>query len=100
MDLTIGPDSPVLDLIYGGKIKKNSSLWDPYCHFKRKYYKCIILEKNQEILEIEISNQLPNYSECRNKEFDFSKFAYKDKYIFLSNIFIIGGKLNEIEYSL
>lgn len=100
MDLTIGPDSPVLDLIYGGKIKKNESLWDPYCHFKRKFYKCIILEKNQEILEIEISNQLPNYSKCRNKEFDFSEFANKDKYIFLSNIFIIGGKLNEIEHSL
>ena len=99
MNLTIGPDSPIVNLLYGGEIKKIYSLWDTYCHFERKIYKSIILEKNQEILEIEIANKLPNYSECRNKEFDVSKFYNQDKYICLSNIFIMEGKFKEIEWA-
>lgn len=95
MNLNIGPDSPVLDILYDGEFKNNVSLWDEWCYFKRQNYRTIPVDKNKEIVEIGISKRLPDYSKCRNTEFDFSNF--EDKYIYVSDIFIIGGKFKQIE---
>ena len=104
MELHIGPDSPVLDLkpaciMYGGEIKDKFSIWDPWCHFSRVSYKSFTLNKYEDILEIDISDQLPDYTKCLNTEFNFSEIIKQDKYIWIRNIYIIGGKFKEIEWS-
>ena len=77
--------------------RRSISLWDPDCHYERQIYKGINIYKSN--LKITVSKALPNYANCKNKDFDFSDFAALEKKICFKEFYLVGGGINDVKYS-
>lgn len=77
-DLTIGPDSPILDLQVDNGHQQQISIWDPWCHYDRRKIVSILGEStfrrtgDSGKLMLSISKVAPNYSSCRREKFNYT----------------------------
>jgi hypothetical protein len=75
---SVGPWSPVIDLIESNKRLFSISLWDPWCHYARNKFEIIFpnfliskMQNSQGDFYFKKSDTSPNYGLCRNKQFQF-----------------------------
>ena len=99
-NLRIGPDSPIVitqPMDNNSEDQRSISLWDIDCHYKRQVYKGINIYQSN--LKITVSNALPDYANCKNKNFDFSKFAAAEKKICFKEFYLVGGRITNVRYA-
>ena len=102
IDALVGPASPVVRISSAGVEDQFESIWDPWCYYQRQIYKQITLglgPKNNGLINIEVASRLPDYSQCRDEEFDFEQFKSEQKFLHLREIFVVGADFAEIEIS-
>lgn len=74
---SIGKHSPVIDIeitgLSGDSLRRQISIWDPYCHYARESYINLVELARTDFSEIiiHVSSKLPDYSSCR-RDFDFT----------------------------
>jgi hypothetical protein len=89
----IGPFSPVVS-ISDGVLKKELSLWDPYCHYEREHFTLLMNNvdfksaflRSPFVIEISFSHASPRYELCRRDDVDFNV----EKLIKINEFYSIG----------
>lgn len=100
LDMFIGPDSGFLEISSTDQQKKLVQIWDPWCYYSRQSYKKIplhYLRSQKEKILIKVSNKIPNYSSCRNKDFDFAPYATKLRVMRLKSIYTVSLQILKIK---
>lgn len=77
LDMTIGPDSPVVELAMGEIYVRRLSIWDPWCHYDRRRIVSIVDDSTYKrtgstgYISIRMLPDAPDYSVCRRPGFSY-----------------------------
>ena len=98
---SIGPYSPVIDILESGNFMRKIQVWDPWCYYERSSFFSLgafrLPSSLEDILFVDIvlTNEVPNYSISRQSDFVF----LGERYVSLSGIYCDNAQIVSIDAS-
>jgi hypothetical protein len=98
---SIGPYSPVIDILESGNFMRKIQVWDPWCYYERSSFFSLgafrLPSSLEDILFVDIvlTNEVPNYSISRQSDFVF----VGERYVSLSGIYCDNAQIVSIDAS-